>query len=91
MAQLAWSVSYPTDYRIRRSSAGSHVGVRSWTMRLAIEALLPYRAVEADPRRRGSGTTRLLRARGEFPDPEKNSPRMIPRCYGFRNGDWLFR
>ena len=30
------------------------IGVRSWTMRLAIEALLPYRAAEADRRRRAS-------------------------------------
>jgi hypothetical protein len=30
---------------------------------------------------------RSLQARGEFLDPEKNSPLMIPRCYEFRNGD----
>jgi hypothetical protein len=48
-------------------------------------------------RRKRTGADELLewldhfRIAGEFLDPGKNSPAIILRCYGFRNGDWLSR
>lgn len=65
----------------------------SWTCKLN-RVWWPNRAIVADASVESGGVSiesSIPKTHGEFLDPEKNSPPMIPKCCGFRNGDRLSR